>query len=183
MRGSIAVVAKLKEKGVIANYAIAGAVAALNYVEPFLTAYLDILIAVAEFEKRSSGLILLGPLEQALAKMGYTERSDVGYLVEGWPIQFLPVASPLDQEALDRAIEVDVAAAGETPLKARCLRAEHVVATAVRVGRPKDWARVAEFLVQHAVDLRSLRDVLERHHLMDAWRSFCLRAGINDPLR
>jgi len=64
MRGSIAVVAKLKEKGVITNYAIAGAVAALNYIEPFLTADLDILISAADFEKRSSGLVLLGPLDE-----------------------------------------------------------------------------------------------------------------------
>lgn len=95
--------------------------------------------------------------------MGYAERSDVGYVIEGWPVQFLPVASPLDEEALDKAIDVDIAFAGEAPLKARCLRAEHVVATAVRVGRPKDWARIPEFLEQNAVDLEALRDVLKGH--------------------
>ena len=100
MRDTIAVVAKLAERGVIGNYAIAGAVAAINYIEPFLTADLDVLISVANFEKRASGLILLTPIEKALAEMGYTERSDVGVVIEGWPVQFLPVASPLDEEAL-----------------------------------------------------------------------------------
>jgi hypothetical protein len=183
IRKAIAVVARLKEQGVLSDYAIGGAVAALNYIEPFLTADLDILVSTDDLERKTSGLVLLAPIEKALAKIGYGERSDVGILVEGWPIQFLPVASALDQEALTRAIEIDVAGPGEAPLKARCMRAEHVVATAVKVGRPKDWARVAEFLEQGAVDLKALRDVLERHSLMVAWKSFCLRAAIKNPLR
>ncbi len=98
-------------------------------------------------------------------------------------MQFLPVASALDQEALDGAVELDIALVDEPPLKARCLRAEHVVATALKLGRLKDWARIETFLEQKAVDLRALRDVLERHQLIDAWKSFCLRTGIKDPLR
>jgi hypothetical protein len=183
LRDTIAVVAKLRAEGIIKNYAVAGAVAALKYIEPFLTLDLDILISVGDLETRKSGLILLTPIEKALAKLGYKERSDVGYIVEGWPVQFLPVASAFDREALDSAIEVDVSAPGEAPFKARCLRAEHVVATAVKVGRPKDWARVSEFLDQNAVDLRALRDVLERHDLTGAWKSFCMRAAIRNPLR
>jgi hypothetical protein len=104
-------------------------------------------------------------------------------MIEGWPVQFLPAASPLDQEALDEAVDVDISAAGEAPLTARCLRAEHVVASAVKVGRPKDWARVAAFLEQGAVDLAILRGILQRHALLDAWKAFCMRAGIQNPLR
>jgi len=111
MRSTIAVVAKLAEQGVIANYAIAGAVAALNDIEPFLTADLDVLISVADFEKRPSGLVLLSPIDKALAEMEYTERTDAGIVIEGWPVQFLPVASPLDEEALAAAVDVEIAAA------------------------------------------------------------------------
>ena len=94
--------------------------------------------------------------------MGYTERSDVGYMIEDWPVQFLPVASELDEEALDKAIEIDIDATGNPPLKARCLRAEHVVAIAVKLGRLKDLARVQAFLEQDAVDLAALNDVLKK---------------------
>ena len=132
MRRTIAVIAELKEKGVIRDYAIAGAVAAVNYIEPFLTQDLDVLISVGNLKQRKSGLVPLTPIDDALAKMGYRERRDAGVMIEGWPVQFLPVASPLDEEALDEAVEVELAAAGEEPLKARCLRAEHVVATAVK---------------------------------------------------
>lgn len=108
MRKTIEVIIKLVDQGAIERYAIAGAIAALNYIEPTLTEDLDILLSTAHFEKRQSGLILLAPIEEALAGMGYTERTDVGYMIEGWPVQFLPVASALDEEALERAIDLDV---------------------------------------------------------------------------
>jgi len=69
MRKTIEVVTKLAEKRVIGNYAIAGAVAALNYIQPMLTEDLDILISIDGFEKHSSGLLLLGPIEKALTEM------------------------------------------------------------------------------------------------------------------
>ncbi|HEX4079159.1 MAG TPA: hypothetical protein VHX61_09845 [Rhizomicrobium sp.] len=182
LRKTIEVVTQLAAKRAIANYAIAGAVAALNYIEPMLTEDPDIPVSVDGFEKRASGLLLLGPIEKALAQMGYTERTNVGFKIEGWPVQFLPVASPLDEEGLEQAIEIDVAEPGEAPLKARCLRAEHVVATALTIGRLKDLARIQAFLEQDAVDFNRLQSVLERHNLMAAWSEFCLKAAIKNPL-
>jgi hypothetical protein len=182
LRQTIEVVTRLAERGVIRRYAITGAIAALNYIQPTLTEDLDILISTADFEAHRSGLILLTPIEKALAEMGYSERTAVGYMIAGWPVRFLPAASALDQEALEQAIELDVGAAGETPFKARCLRAEHIVATALKVGRLKDLARIEAFLEQRAVDPAALRDVLARHGLMEAWRAACLKAGIRNPL-
>jgi hypothetical protein len=182
LRKTIEVVARLAERGVIGSYAIAGAVAALNYIQPTLTEDLDVLISVEGFERRASGLLLLGPIERALADMGYTERTNLGYEIEGWPVQFLPVASPLDEEALEQAVELDLAGPGEPPLTVRCLSAEHIVAIALKLGRLKDLARVQAFLEQEAVDLHRLKAVLERHSLMAAWRDFCLKAAIRNPL-
>jgi hypothetical protein len=54
MRKTIEVVAKLAELGAFRSYAIAGAVAALNYIEPTLTEDLDILISFGDFERRAS---------------------------------------------------------------------------------------------------------------------------------
>jgi hypothetical protein len=157
LRKTIEVVTRLAEQGAIQRYAIAGAVAALNYIQPTLTEDPDILVSVSHFEKRPSGLILLTPIEKALADMRYTERSDLGYVIDGWPVQFLPVASELDEEALEKAIEVEIDPTGDPPLKARCQRAEHVVAIAVKLGRLKDLARVQAFLEQRAVDMVALR--------------------------
>ena len=156
LRKTIEVITKLAEQGAIQRYAIAGAIGALNYIQLTLTEDLDVLVSLAHFEKRQSGLILLKPIEEALAKMGYTERSCVGYMIEEWPVQFLPVASPLDEEALERAVELDIDMTGQPPLKARSLRAEHLVAIAVGLGRLKDLARVQAFLEQQAVDLERI---------------------------
>jgi hypothetical protein len=178
LRKTIEVVTELAKQGTIKQYAIAGAVAALNYIEPTLTEDLDILISVSDFETRKSGLILLTPIESALAKMGYAERTDVGILIEGWPVQFLPVASDLDEAALENADEVLLKAlAMQPPIKARILRAEYVVAIALKLGRLKDLARVEAFLDQGAVDLAALKAVLERFDLMPEWKSFCFKAG------
>jgi hypothetical protein len=183
MRKTIKIITQLAARRAIENYAIAGAVAALNYIEPTLTEDLDILVSMADFEKRLSGLILLTPIEQALASMGYTERTDVGFMIEGWPVQFLPVASPLDEEALENALELEIDMTGDPPLKARCLRAEHLVAIAIKVGRLKDLARVQAFLESDVVDLAALKSVLERHNLMAQWLSFCTKADVEDPLK
>src|SRR5438445_6642841 len=113
--------------------------------------------------------------------MGYTERTDLGYMIGEWPVQFLPVASELDEEALERAIGLDIDLTRDSPLRARCLRAEHVVAIAVKLGRLKDLARVQAFLEQRAVDLVALEDVLQRHDLMGNWLTFCTKAGIENP--
>src|SRR5262245_33853209 len=182
LRKTIEVIVRLAEQGVIRRYAIAGAVAALNYIQPTLTEDLDILVSTPDFEAHKSGLLLLSPIEKALAQMGYAERTSVGYMVEGWPVQFLPVASPLDDEALDNAVEIDVDVSATPPVKARCLTAEHIVAIALKVGRLKDLARIEAFLSAGQVDLAALKDVLARHHLLDAWKTFCSKAGIKDPL-
>ena len=49
-----------------------------------------ILISVDSIEQRKSSLVLLQSIDDALGKMGYRERSDVGVLIEGWPVKFLP---------------------------------------------------------------------------------------------
>jgi hypothetical protein len=182
LRATIEVIAKLARQGTIKQYAIAGAVAAIYYIQPTLTEDLDILVSPGDFDERKSGLILLQPIEAALAKMGYTKRSDVGIWIEDWPVQFLPVASPLDEEALAQAREVEIPIEGELPIKARILSAEYVVAIALKVGRLKDLARVEAFLDQEAVDLGSLKVVLDRFGLASAWKTFCSAARRTDPL-
>jgi hypothetical protein len=56
LRKTIGVIAQLAAEGAIRQYAIAGAVAALNYIQPTLTEDLDILISVEDLEERRSGL-------------------------------------------------------------------------------------------------------------------------------
>jgi hypothetical protein len=150
-------------------------VAALNYIQPTLTEDLGVLVSPADFGQHK-GLILLAPIESALARMGYTERSGLGINIEGWPVQFLPVASALDEEALISAIEVDYKGT-DGAFKARIAKPEYLVAKSLQVGRLKDLARIDSFLLENAVDLAALKAVLKRFDLMAAWDAYCTKAG------
>jgi hypothetical protein len=168
--------------GIVGRYAVAGAVAALNYLEPTLTHDVDILISVEEARALpKTGLVTLEPIFAYLRAAGYSQFAGEGIVVEGWPIQFLPVASPLDAEGLAQAINIEIET-DEGALLVPTLRPEHIVATALSVGRSKDRVRIIQFLESEAVDLIALQSVLQRHKLMDEWRAFCVKTGISDPL-
>jgi hypothetical protein len=183
IKQALAVINAMEADGVIGRYAIAGAVAAYNYIEPTLTEDLDILVSFgAASAGPRSGLITLAPIFAYLKAKGYEDHRREGLLIEGWPVQFLPVASDLDAEALAQAQEVEIRTNDvDGSVWTRVLRAEHLVATCLRVGRPKDFIRAAQFLEEHAVDIAALCEVLRRHGLSEACRAFCRRAGIADP--
>lgn len=183
MKDTFRVINKMVEDGVIGIYTVCGAVAALNYIEPTLTQDLDVLVSIdAPTDRPRSGLVTLAPLFAYLRRAGYGEFNKEGIVIEGWPVQFLPVANDLDAEGLVEAVEIEIdAGGGAPPIRVRSLRAEHVVATALRVGRPKDRVRISQFLAEDAVDLAALRDVLDRHDMRKAWSKFCAQTGIRDP--
>jgi hypothetical protein len=52
------------------------------------------------------------------------------------------------------------------------LSAEYLVAIALKTGRAKDYARVAMFLDQDAVNLERLNSILLRHGLLPKWERF-----------
>jgi len=176
MDGTFEVLNRMVGDGVISRYAIAGAVGALNYLEPMTTRDVDILVSVADLGPTRSGLLTLDPIFSYLRRAGYTEFEDEGVLIEGWPVQFLPVASDLDVEGLNQAIEVEIES-----IKVRVLRPEHLVATALTVGRPKDYLRILAFLSSEHLDRSALAKVLARHNLWGAWADYCRKTGLADP--
>ena len=183
MKSTFRIINRMVTDGIIEKYAVGGAVAALNYIEPTLTDDLDVLISVEHLaDEPKRGLVSLEPIYGYLRKAGYEEFRKEGVVIEGWPVQFLPVANDLDAEGLARAVEVEIPAEPGAPtIKISILRAEHVVATALMVGRPKDFIRIGQFLSEEAVDLASLHAVLERHGLLRAWSKFCAQTGNRDP--
>lgn len=179
IKQTLDVIKAMERDGVIERYAIGGAVAAYTYIEPAVTEDLDILVSFKT--DAPTGLLSLEPVFKYLRARGFAEFRKEGVMVGGWPVQFLPVASPLDDEALAKAEHIDMRENGEK-VRARILSAEHVVATAVQVGRPKDSQRAIQFLSEKAVNLRKLKAVLDRHNLMPAWKAFCRKSGVVDPI-
>jgi hypothetical protein len=181
LKSAFQVINGMVADGIIQKYAVAGAVAALNYIEPTVTQDLDILVSFDDLKTGPSGLVTLAPVISYLRDRGYTEFENEGIVIEGWPVQFLPVANDLDAEALNQAVEVEIEmGSGSAPIKITTLTAEHIVATALKVGRPKDRERILRFIEAKVVDLTVLRAVLKRHDLLKAWSKFCVQTGTPD---
>jgi hypothetical protein len=184
MHQAIVVLNDLVRNGTIGSYAIGGAVAAFAYVEASSTDDLDVIVAFEAFRTEgTSGLVTLAPLVAALKSRGYSEWRQEGIVVEGWPIQFLPVSDVLSAEGLRDAVELLLEfSPGVEPVPARILTAEHVMANALSVGRPKDFNRLFQFFEAQAFDRILLHDILNRHSLLDKWMRFCQRFDLDDPL-
>ncbi len=74
--------------------------------------------------------------ETAITERGYQEAGDC-IMIEGTAVQFLPIASELEEEAVQEARETQY---GETIT--RVMRAEHLIAICLKTSRPKDRLRV-----------------------------------------
>ena len=149
--------------GVIEQYAIGGAVAAIFYVEPINTNDLDIFFHVAN---PNDNLAILTPLYDYLSASGYRARGET-IDIEGWPVQFLPVFNPLIEEAVEEAKEIRF-----KRTRTRVMQAEHLVAIMLQTGRLKDYARIAQFIEHEAIDRERLTDILTQHDLMKEWKTF-----------
>jgi len=91
------------------------------------------------------------------------------------------VANSLDAESLDQAVQAVIPAGTETAsIRVRILTAEHLVATALKVGRAKDRERILRFVEEKALDWNRLKGVLERHHLLEDWNKFRAQTGLPD---
>ena len=114
-------------KGIVKKYAVGGAVAAIFYVEPILTYDLDVFFEPSE---GNDGLLALSSVYDHLKRKGYkVEKGHI--IVEGIPVQFLPIYNDLVEEAVDNA----------TRLKYRdttvnVLTQEYLIAIMIQTARP-----------------------------------------------
>jgi hypothetical protein len=146
LRKAVVAFNELKDQGLIEDYAIGGGMATNFYTDPQSTFDLDVFILVGRWEE--AGHIVLDQL----------------------PIQLITAGSPLDHEAIERALPQPVAG-----IEARVISAEHLVAIALRTGRRKDFEKVRRLLEEAPVDRRKLGPLLKRHHLYDTFKRWELQ--------
>ena len=161
---TIATINQMRIDGVIDCYAIGGAVGATFYLEPVATLDLDIFVTF----QPEAGSLLASPqriFDYLKTRGGKTEGEYI--VVAGWPVQFLPAATPLVAEALAQAVEKDVAG---TP--ACVFTAEHLAAIALQTGRAKDKARLLQFVETGVLAPQRFQAILSRHRLLEAWKRF-----------
>lgn len=162
MKETFVVLNEMVRDGALENYAVAGAIGAMFYVEAFATQDIDVFVPAPE-----DRIILELPGIDYLKARGYTEFQREGIVIGGWPVQFLPATTSLEKEAYLNGV---ISNLDDVPV--RVSLPEHLVAIMLKVGRPKDLARVEMFLSQNAVNLDALEDVIKRHGLSDEWRKF-----------
>lgn len=140
--------------GLIEDYALGGALAAIYYVEPFTTYDADIVFVPAD-----KGLTAGIPEIYAyLQERGWrVEREHL--LVQGFPVQFLAAAG-LTEEAVREARAINYEG-----VPAKVFRPEHIIAIAASVGRHKDLARIEQLLEQTAIDRTLLLGIVRRYNL------------------
>lgn len=173
IRQVIATINRMEADGVIERYAIGGAVAATFYLEPVATLDVDIFVA---FKTEPEKLIASPkPIFDYLLGRGCSMKGEY-VMIDDWPVQFLPPATPLVEEALAEASEVDV-----DGVPARVFSAEHLAAIALQTGRAKDKARLLQFVEEGALEAPRFQEIVQRHDLVDAWARF-ERQYISDQL-
>ena len=160
----IRTVNQMKADDVIANYAIGGAVGATFYLEPVSTLDVDIFIDVHAMA--GSSIISLDPIFSYLRERGCKMEGEY-VVISGWPVQFLPPTGGLIEEALARAVEVDVQG-----IPARVFTAEHLGAIALQTGRAKDKARLLQFIEARVLDSSYFEAIVARHGLTQHWQKF-----------
>jgi hypothetical protein len=140
--------------GLIEDWALGGALAAIYYVEPFTTYDADIF-----FIPKDKGLTAGIPAIYAHLQAHSWQVEREHLLVRGFPVQFL-AASGLTEEAVREAERIDYEG-----VPAKVFRAEHIMAIAASVGRAKDKARIEQLLQQADLDQSRLENILQRHKL------------------
>jgi hypothetical protein len=140
--------------GLIEDWALGGALAAIYYVEPFTTYDADIF-----FIPKDKGLTAGLPAIYAhLQSQGWQVEKE-HLVIREFPVQFL-AAGGLTEEAVRSAARIDFEG-----VPAKVFRVEHIIAIAAGVGRAKDKARIEHLLAQADIDKSYLADVLQRHKL------------------
>lgn len=152
----------MRDAGVILDYALFGAVAQMRYTEPVATFDADVLVAVPSPER----LDVLGPLYDFCVRLGWQPEGEA-IRVGAWPVQFIPVFSPLTREALELA-----ETAGFQGVPLRVVSARHLAVISLSVGRAKDFARILALLEASAITRDEISEVAARHGLTGAWERF-----------
>jgi hypothetical protein len=152
----------MREAGVVLDYALFGAAAQMRYTEPVATFDADVLVAVPTPDR----LDVLSPLYDFCARQGWQPEGEA-IRVGSWPVQFLPVFSPLTREALELAETAEFEG-----IPFRVVSARHLAVIALSVGRAKDHLRILALLEANAVTPAELAELAARHGLVEHWKRF-----------
>ena len=165
MKKTLEVINRLEKEGIIEGYALGGATALLFYTEPALTFDLDIFIFLPGVSK-TMGLVDLSPLYRFFESEGYTTDKE-HIMIEGIPVQFIPVYNSLVEEAVRNASTHEYEG---VPIKV--LTVEYLLAIMIDTNRPKDRERVRKLLDEVSFSKEMLESIVVRYSLQTRWKKY-----------
>jgi len=151
---------RMVQEGVVDQYAVGGSVGYICYVEPFFTEDIDVFVLLPQ----TSILVSMAPIYAWAAKRGFEPDEDA-LLIHGEKVQFLVAPTTLEEEAIQNARQLRLF--GET---VSVMSPEFLVATSLRAGRAKDYAKIEKMLDEYSLDESTLMDLITRFGLQDRWQ-------------
>lgn len=161
MEKTLKLIKELKEKKIFADYSIGGGIAALYYIEPLLTYDLDIFFIPIE-----DSIDVLSPIYGYLKEKGCKVKKE-HVLIEGVPVQFIPVYNDLVKEAVQYSVEVKYGRR-----KTRVLGLEYLIAVMLQTYRPKDRERLVKVFEEAKIDMKLLKKTLKKYGLYEKYVQF-----------
>ena len=155
----------MRDAGVVADYALFGAAAQMRYTEPVATLDADVLVAVPDDQR----LDVLAPIYEFCRSRGFQPEGE-SIRVGAWPVQFVPVFSPLTQRALAAAETADF-----DGVPFRVVGAAYLAVIALSVGRAKDAARILALLESGSVAADDVAMLAADEGFAGAWARFAER--------
>jgi hypothetical protein len=154
---ALAAMHRLKTDGLVADYAIGGAMALVFWSEPIATFDLDVFVLLPS----KGRLVSLEPIYEWARRNRYPEEAE-HILIAGVPVQIIPAHDALAEEAVASAADLDYEG-----LSVRVIRPEYLIALYLEPGARthKRLERVAALLEEGSVDRELMDRVLARYNL------------------
>ena len=156
---------RMQADGIIARYAVGGAVGATFYLEPTETYDLDVFVVLNP--KPGRLIVTLDDINSYLETQGCRVDQQGYSILGGFPVQFLPADKPLLAEALEQSTEKF-----HEGVPVRVFKAEYLAAIALSINRGKDKIRLQQFRESEDFPVRGFVGIVERHGLSDLWQRF-----------
>jgi hypothetical protein len=166
MQQALEILLQLRQEGILAKFAIGGAIAASFYAEAVATEDLDVF---AFLSTGASGLISLSPLYERLEQLGGIVKNE-HIVIGGWPVQVLPAYTPLVEQAIETSVYRSFGSI-EVPV----VRADYLCGIALQTGRAKDYTRVNNLISSGSVDIEALAQLVKSFHLEERWATYVRR--------
>ena len=146
---------RMRDEGIVSQYAVGEATAVLFYAEPTRTYDLDVFVTLEAVG--NDALVPLSRIYEWAQEQGFGLQAE-HLLIEGVPVQLLPAYNALVEAALSTATVHDY---GGVPV--RVADPEHLVALALQAGGARRRERAWQLLEAGAVDRKRLRRLLAAH--------------------